>query len=67
MFNSSNIKNINCNFINTLSLIKNDNFFINFNNSKEQKEILLNSEFLEWFAGFTDAEGNFNLTLRKLK
>ena len=21
--------------------------------------------FLEWFAGFTDAEGNFNLTLRK--
>ena len=36
---------------------------INFNNSKEQKEILLNSDFLEWFAGFTDAEGNFNLTL----
>ena len=66
MFNSSNIKNINCNFINTLSLNKNDNLFINFNNSKEQKEILLISEFLEWFAGFTDAEGNFNLTLRKL-
>jgi len=66
MFNSSNIKNINCNFINTLSLNKNDNLFINFNNSKEQKEILLNSEFLEWFAGFTDAEGNFHLTLRKL-
>ena len=43
MFNSSNIKNINCNFINTLSVIKNDNLFINFNNSKEQKEILLNS------------------------
>jgi hypothetical protein len=41
MFNSSNIQNIN--FINTLSSIKNGNLVINFNNSKEQKEILLNS------------------------
>jgi Cytochrome c oxidase subunit III/LAGLIDADG endonuclease len=59
-------KNINYNFINNLSSIKKDNLFINFKNSKEQKEFLLNSEFLEWFTGFTDAEGNFNLTLRKL-
>ena len=42
MFNSSNIKNINYNFINTLSSIKNGNLVINFNNSKEQKEILFN-------------------------
>jgi hypothetical protein len=33
---------------------------------EEQKEILLNSEFLEWFAGFTDAEGNFHLTFSGL-
>ena len=32
-----------------------------------QKEIYLDSEFLEWFSGFTDAEGNFNITLQKLK
>jgi hypothetical protein len=40
MFNSSNIKNINYNFINTLSSIKNGNLVINFNNSpkREQKE-----------------------------
>lgn len=28
--------------------------------------IYLDSEFLNWFSGFTDAEGNFNITLRKL-
>jgi cytochrome c oxidase subunit 3 len=32
----------------------------------KQKEINLDLEFLEWFSGFTDAEGNFNITLRKL-
>jgi len=37
MFKSSKIKNINYNFINTLSSIKNGNLVINFNNSKEQK------------------------------
>ena len=72
MFNSSMLsnyyKNININKINTLSSIKKDNLLINFNkeHSKEQKEFLLKSEFLDWFTGFTDAEGNFNITLRKL-
>ena len=33
------------------------------NKSKNTKEIL---EFLEWFVGFTDAEGNFNISLKKL-
>lgn len=32
----------------------------------KDKEFYLESEFLEWFSGFTDAEGNFNITLRKL-
>lgn len=27
----------------------------------------MDSEFLEWFSGFTDAEGNFNLTLREYR
>lgn len=26
----------------------------------------IKTDFLEWFSGFTDAEGNFNITLRKL-
>ena len=26
----------------------------------------IKTDFLEWFCGFTDAEGNFNITLRKL-
>jgi len=59
-------KNTNFHCINTLSTIKKDNLLINFNNNKEQKQILLESTFLEWFTGFTDAEGNFNITLRKL-
>ena len=49
-----------------LSSIKKDFLLINFNNSKEQKELFLDSKFLEWFTGFTDAEGNFSITLRKL-
>jgi hypothetical protein len=31
----------------------------------EQKIIKLSYEFLEWLSGFTDAEGNFSITLRK--
>lgn len=30
------------------------------------KEFFLDSQFIEWLSGFTDAEGNFNITLRKL-
>ena len=38
MFNSSNIKNINYNFINTLSSIKNGNLVIIFNNTSRNKK-----------------------------
>jgi heme/copper-type cytochrome/quinol oxidase subunit 3 len=38
MFNSSNIQNINYNFINTLSSIKNGNLVINFNNPSRDKK-----------------------------
>ena len=42
--------------------------FINKNNNLildvKQGSIILNYEFIEWLAGFTDAEGNFNLVLR---
>lgn len=30
------------------------------------KTFYLESDFLEWFSGFTDAEGNFNISLRNL-
>ena len=32
----------------------------------ESKSYSLNSEFLEWFVGFADAEGNFNIRLTNL-
>lgn len=31
-----------------------------------KKSINLEKNFLEWFSGFTDAEGNFNISLRNL-
>jgi len=31
---------------------------------KDNKNFKLDKEFLEWFVGFTDAEGNFSITLR---
>lgn len=52
-------------YINTLASLKKDNLAIKFNNSKEAKQIILESSFVEWFTGFVDAEGNFNITLRK--
>lgn len=36
------------------------------NKSEEFKEVYLDLKFLDWFSGFTDAEGKFNISLRKL-
>jgi hypothetical protein len=41
---------------------KNYNHFV----LAQNKEVFSDLKFLEWFTGFTDAEGNFNITLRKL-
>jgi hypothetical protein len=35
--------------------------------NKDNHPFTLNKQFLEWLAGFTDAEGNFSITLRKNK
>ena len=32
-----------------------------------KKKIYINKKFLEWLVGFTDAEGNFNISLRNFK
>src|SRR5438477_5589735 len=42
---------------------KNNNLIIKLDN----KTYILGRDFLEWFVGFTDAEGNFNISLRKFK
>lgn len=42
---------------------KSDKLLINLNN----KMYYLDQNFLEWLAGFTDAEGNFNISLRNFK
>ena len=34
---------------------------------KNNKKICLDKKFLEWLAGFTDAEGNFNISFRNFK
>ena len=43
--------------------MKKDRLLIKLNN----KTFYLNKKYLEWLAGFTDAEGNFNISLRNLK
>ena len=40
-----------------------DKLLINLKNNT----VYLDKKFLEWLAGFVDAEGNFNICLRNLK
>jgi hypothetical protein len=42
---------------------KNNNLIIKLNN----RTYVMGRDFLEWFVGFTDADGNFNISLRKFK
>ena len=57
IFKNSNLFKITKVF--NISIIK-FNFYLDKNNN----EFILENEFLEWFVGFTDAEGNFIITLR---
>jgi hypothetical protein len=43
-----------------------ENYNLSSSGLAQNKEVNLDLKFLEWFSGFTDAEGNFNITLRKL-
>jgi cytochrome c oxidase subunit 3 len=62
--------------LNTKQITKVENNNIKINNSlfvnipsyrnKESNSYYLNNEFLEWFVGFTDAEGNFNIKITGL-
>jgi hypothetical protein len=46
---------------------KNETLLIQISQSgKKNKTFYLDSKFLEWLSGFTDAEGNFNISLRNL-
>jgi cytochrome c oxidase subunit 3 len=69
LFNNNNEK-LNL-LLNNLTFTEiNNKIKDNFNNStlilidKNNKKFELNRNFLEWLVGFTDAEGNFSITLR---
>lgn len=50
------------------SIKSSNKLFINLEiKNKNIKPFYLERNFLEWLAGFTDAEGNFNISLRNLK
>lgn len=53
---------------NEKSILKNDKLYIDLDiKNKKRKIFYLERYFLEWLAGFTDAEGNFNISLRNFK
>jgi hypothetical protein len=51
----------------SVSVVQKDKLLIKFSPfGKKIKTFYLNSKFLEWLSGFTDAEGNFNISFRNL-
>jgi len=65
------IENIRKILLNNLTfLVKNNKINDDINNisfvfkNKSKNKFELNNKFLEWLVGFTDAEGNFSITLR---
>lgn len=51
----------------TFTKIKKGALFLRSNRANGNKYFYLNTNFLQWLAGFTDAEGNFNISLRNFK